>query len=145
MSPCMANGTLGSPCTATSYPGSIMWQALGTDSSNWHVIHYMQDGATPPTGINDGCDPATYTCFIMGESSGIIARVTNANLPNLNVAQWQYWTCPTLTEASICDGGTSGNWTSTFASASRAMFVVRNGNRSINLAEIFGVARAICG
>lgn len=133
------DGNPGSNCTDPSYPGSIMWPALGFDSSNWHIIHYMQDGATPPTGVNDGCDPSIYTCAMLGESSGIIGRVLNTNLPNLDVSQWQYWTCPTLTNGSICDGS-SGNWTSNINLASKAFFSVRDGNRSINLAEIFGIA-----
>lgn len=141
--PCNAAAAgVGNPCTATSYPGSIMWQGLSTSASNWKPIHYMQDGAVPPPGINDGCNPAIWSCFILGESEGSVARVKLTDLPSLDVTKFQYWTCPGLTDSpsSVCDGSNPNAWTSTFASRTPALFVTRGGTRSINLAEIFGVA-----
>ena len=44
----------------------------GTENWNW-VNYGYQDGGTAPTGINDGCDPATYTCFMLADGS--LARV----------------------------------------------------------------------
>jgi hypothetical protein len=82
----------GSPCTDASYPGSIMWPALPLALSQWEPVQYGQDGATPPSGINDGCDPALYTCFLSGEQEMTIARVLNTDLPSLDVTKWQYTT-----------------------------------------------------
>ena len=64
------------PCTNAAYldatHSSIMWQALPTTVDNWAWVNYAyQDGQTPPAGIGDGCDPATYTflCIKMGASA----------------------------------------------------------------------------
>ena len=95
-----ASGSAGNPCTDASYPGSIMWQALPFQLSQWEAVQYGQDGATPPAGINDGCDPAVYTCFMAGEQEATIARVLNTDLPALDVTKYQYYTCPAITDVT---------------------------------------------
>ena len=69
----------------------------------------------PPAGVNDGCDPALYTCFVAGEQEATIARVLNTDLPSLDVTKWQYYTCPAITQSYRCPGSDPANWTSNFA------------------------------
>src|SRR4030095_378017 len=72
---------------------SIMWKAMPYGTENWYWINYAyQDGAAPPAGVNDGCDPATYACFMLLDGS--IARVPNASI--MDVSAWRYYTCPTI-------------------------------------------------
>jgi hypothetical protein len=110
-----ASGGAGNPCTDASYPGSIMWPALPLKLYAWQVVQYGQDGATPPAGIKDGCDPALYTCFMGDPLEGTIARVLNTDLPSLDVTKWQYYTCPAITDTYRCPGSLASSWTSTFA------------------------------
>ncbi len=110
-----AAGGAGNACTDPSYPGSIMWGSMPLQASQWEVVQYGQDGATPPAGINDGCDPAKYTCFLSGEQDASVARVLNTDLPSLDVTKWQYYTCPAITDAYRCPGSDPANWTSNFA------------------------------
>ena len=114
---CGAASRSATPCTDASYPGSIMWPAMPLGLYNWQAVQYGQDGATPPSGINDGCDPATYTCFIGDPTTHIIARVLNTDLPSLDATKYQYYTCPAITDTYICPGSNSSSWTSTFANA----------------------------
>lgn len=110
-----AAGGSGNPCTDASYPESIMWPALPYALFAWQAIQYGQDGATPPAGVNDGCAPGLYTCFIGDPLEGAIARVLNTDLPSLDVSKWQYYTCPAITDTYRCPGSASSSWTSTFA------------------------------
>ena len=104
-----------SPCTDVSYPGSIMWPGLPNGLYAWQVVQYGQDGVTPPAGINDGCDPAIYTCFIGDPLEGSLARVRNTDLPSLDVRKWQYYTCRAITDTYRCPGSDPASWTSNFA------------------------------
>jgi hypothetical protein len=137
-----ASRASGSPCTAASYPGSIMWQSMPLDASHWSPIQYGQDGATPPVGITDGCDPATYVCFMSGEQEASIARVLRANLPHLNSTEWQYYTCPAITDSYRCPGNASGSWTSVFADRTQVANIksVTPETRSVLMNSLFGVA-----
>src|ERR1017187_4054996 len=63
----------------------------------WFNYGY-QDGQTPPSGVTDGCDPATYVCFFMIDGS--VARVPNASI--LDVSAWEY--------------SVGSTWTTTFSS-----------------------------
>jgi len=120
--PCGASAAgAGNPCTDTSYPGSILWPALGNSASQWVVVQYGQDGGTMPSTVTDGCDPSTYTCFFLGAQDSRIARVLNTDLPKLDVSLWQYYTCPGMTETYRCPGAQSGSWTSTLASGTQTL------------------------
>ena len=71
------------PCTNAAYldsnHSSIMWKAMPYGTENWNWVNYgYQDGGTAPTGINDGCDPAAYTCFMLADGS--LARVPNGSI-----------------------------------------------------------------
>jgi hypothetical protein len=112
---CAAASRAATACTDVSYPGSIMWPAMPAGVYAWQAVQYGQDGATPPAGINDGCDPAVYTCFIGDPTERTIARVLNTDLPSLDVTKWQYYTCPAITDTYVCPGSNPANWTSTFA------------------------------
>ena len=116
-----AAGGAGNPCTDASYPGSMMWPALpATSLYQWGAVEYGQDGTTLPSGVNDGCDPATYTCFL-GGPEGTLARVLNSDLPSLDVTKWQYYTCPAITDTYRCHGNIAGSWTSVFADRTQVM------------------------
>jgi hypothetical protein len=130
----------GNPCTDASYPGSIMWQSMPLDASHWSPVQYGQDGATPPGGITDGCDPATYVCFISGEQEASIARVLRTNLPHLKSTEWQYYTCPAITDSYRCPGSASGSWTSVFADRTQVAHIVSGGTDNIPMTSFFGVA-----
>ena len=103
------------PCTnagyLTSTHSSIMWKAMPYTAENWNWVNYgYQDGGTAPTGINDGCDPATYTCFML--SDGSLARTPNASI--MDSSAWTYYTCPEMTQNYRCAGSNPVNWTSAF-------------------------------
>ncbi len=115
-----ASGSIGATCTDASYAGSIMWPAAPSMLNAWNSVEYTRDGATPPGGINDGCDPAMYTCFVATPLEGTIARVLNTDLPSLDVTKWQYYTCPSITDTYRCPGSASSSWTSTFADRTRS-------------------------
>jgi hypothetical protein len=135
------NGNGGSPCTDASYPGSIMWPAMPLMASQWEPVQFGQDGATPPAGINDGCDPATYTCFLSGEQEMTVSRVLNTDLPSLDVTKWQYYTCPAITDTYRCPGSASSSWTSTFANrTSVARMLIPSNNKFGTWNGIFGIA-----
>ena len=125
-----------------TYPGTIMWQALPGTANDWIVIQYGQDGATPPSGITDGCDPATYTCLMMGGLEGTIGRVLNTDLPSLDVTKWQYYTCPAITDTYRCPGSASSSWTSTFADRTQvARFTAPSyGGSFVGMNEVFSIA-----
>ena len=76
-----AAGARGNPCTDPSYPGSIMWPKMPLAASQWEVVQYGQDGAPPPAGVNDGCDPALYTCFISGEQEATLRECSTPISP----------------------------------------------------------------
>ena len=135
-----ASGTSGSACTDVSYPGSIMWTALPLALSTWQVVQYGQDGATPPTGITDGCDPATYTCFMGGEQEGTLARVLNTDLPSLDVTKYQYYTCPAITDTYRCPGSASSSWTSTFANRTPVIYLNLGNQYGSLSSSFFGLA-----
>ena len=108
-----ASGTV--PCTDAGYGdathSSMMFKSLPFGTDNWLWINYMnQDGQAPPTGVNDGCDPATYVCFMLLDGS--VARTTNV----MDISAWQYYTCPTITMSYRCSGLAASSWTSTFSS-----------------------------
>ena len=115
-----ASGSTGAACADASYAGSIMWAGVLGQLGAWNSVEYAQDGATPPGGINDGCDPATYTCFVATPLEGTIARVLNTDLPSLDVTKWQYYTCPSITDTYRCPGSASSSWTSNFADRTRS-------------------------
>ena len=107
------------PCTNAGYldsaHSSIMWKALPLGTENWVWINYgYQDGQTPPTGVNDGCDPTAYTCFMLVPGEGSLARVANTD-SILDVSAWRYYTCPAITQNYRCPGSDPANWTATFA------------------------------
>ena len=69
-------------------------------AENWNWVNYgYQDGGTTPTGINDGCDPVTYTCFML--SDGSLARTPNASIMDISA-----WTCilPQIKQNYRCAG-----------------------------------------
>lgn len=138
------NNSIGSNCLAASYAGSIMWSAMPFEFSAWNAIQYGQDGATMPSGVLDGCDPNTYRCFFSGEQEMAIARVLITDLPNLNVANWQYYTCPNLSDSFRCSGLLSSSWTSTLANRSSTLYGVDPTRRSASYYSIhngiFGMA-----
>ena len=136
-----AAGAAGNPCTDPSYPGSIMWPKMSLAASQWEVVQYGQDGAAPPAGVNDGCDPALYTCFLPGEQEASVARVLNTDLPSLDVTKWQYYTCPAITQSYRCPGSDPANWTSNFADRTQvARLMIPFGSRYIAWNGFFGVA-----
>src|ERR1035438_4551416 len=98
----------GNPCTVASYPGSIMWPAMPKTFDQWIPVQYNQDGAIPPSGITDGCDPAIYTCFF-GVTEGTLARVLNTDLPSLDVTKYRYYTCPAISDTYRCPGSNSAS------------------------------------
>src|ERR1017187_4054997 len=46
----------------------------------WFNYGY-QDGQTPPSGVTDGCDPATYVCFFMDDGSTTATRMDRRPRP----------------------------------------------------------------
>jgi hypothetical protein len=130
---CGAAAGAGNPCTDTAYldtahggaHSSMMWKGLpGAPFNNlltWQAVQYGQDwgtnspSTTMPSGVNDGCDPTIYTCFISDPVERSLARVLNTDLPSLDVSKWQYYTCPAITDAYRCPGSAAGSWTSVFA------------------------------
>jgi hypothetical protein len=111
-------------CLNTGYldatHSSIMFHALPVTMDNWVWINYLtQDGAATPSGISDGCDPASYTCFI--GIDGSLARVPNAS-SILDVSAWRYYTCSTITQNYRCAGSDSANWTATLANRTPVIF-----------------------
>ncbi len=129
------------PCLNTAYldgtHSSIMWKQIDLDtaypsstngSENWVWVNFgNQDGQSPPAGAGpeSGCDPATYTCFMLMPGNGAIGRVPNASI--LDISAWQYYTCPTITQNSPCPGSDDNNWTSTFANRTSVVGVFRTG------------------
>jgi hypothetical protein len=117
-----------------------MWQAMPFAASQWEPVQYGQDGAMP-TGINDGCDPTTYTCFMAGEQEATIARVLNTDLPSLDVTKWQYYTCPAITDTYRCPGSASSSWTSTFANRTQvARMLIPTTSKYLPWNAVFGIA-----
>ena len=111
------------PCTNAAYldsaHSSIMWKAMPFGTENWYWINYgYQDGAAPPTGINDGCDPATYACFMLLDGS--VARVPNASI--MDISAWRYYTCPAITQNYRCPGSNAANWTANFGSRTPVVY-----------------------
>lgn len=117
-----ASSTSGSVCTDSTYFNAthpnMMWNGIGaTGAENWDVVDFAnQDGTSFPSGagVESGCDPATYTCFMLLPTDGSIARVPNASI--LDITAWRYYTCPTITMTYRCNPKDSANWTATFAS-----------------------------
>ena len=113
------------PCTNAAYldsaHSSVMWKAMRYGTENWNWVNYgYQDGGAAPSGINDGCDPATYTCFmLLGEGS--LARVPNASI--LDVSAWTYYTCPAITQNYRCPGSDPANWTPTYANRTPVLYL----------------------
>jgi hypothetical protein len=112
------------PCTNAAYldsnHSSIMWKALPYGTENWNWVNYgYQDGGTAPTGINDGCDPAAYTCFMLADGS--LARVPNGSI--MDVTAWKYYTCPSISQNSRCPGSNPANWTSSFAARTAVTYL----------------------
>ena len=91
-----------------------MWPAMPKTLDQWIPVQYNQDGAIPPSGITDGCDPTIYTCFF-GVTEGTLARVLNTDLPSLDVTKYRYYTCPAISDTYRCPGSDSASWTATFA------------------------------
>jgi hypothetical protein len=115
----------GTACLNAAYldsaHSSIMWKAISPSAGfeNWSWVNYgYQDGSSPPAGIDDGCDPSTYTCFYALDYT--LTRVPNASI--MDVSAWQYYTCPAITLSYRCRGSNSGNWTSTFADRTQLGF-----------------------
>lgn len=116
---------------------SMMWKQIDLDttypsntngSENWVWINFgTQDGAAYPSGAGpeSGCDPATYTCFMLMPGNGAVGRVPNASI--LDISAWQYYTCPRITQNSPCSGSDDNNWTSTFASRTPVIGIFRTG------------------
>jgi hypothetical protein len=113
----------GAACTNTGYldssHSSLMWKALPSSAGEtFQWVNYgYQDGQTSPAGINDGCDPAVYTCFM--RQDGTIARVPNAAI--LDISAWRYYTCPAIAQSYRCSGSDSSSWTATFADRTPVM------------------------
>ena len=109
------------PCTNAAYidstHSSMMWKALPMGTENWLWVNYgYQDGQTPPSGVTDGCDPATYVCFFMIDGS--VARVPNASI--LDVSAWEYsvgstWTTTFSSRVPVLAATYAGSATNTFA------------------------------
>ena len=116
-----ANGSAGSACTDSTYAASIMWPAVTGNMVAWQAVQYGQDwgGASPtttmPPGVDDGCDPTTYTCFIGDPLDRSLMRVLNSDLPLLDKSKYQYYTCPAITDTYRCPGNAPASWTSTYA------------------------------
>ncbi len=122
--PVCGAASAGAACTDTGYldvtHSSIMFKQLPLGVENWSAINYAyQDGGTAPTGINDGCDPTAYTCFMLtpGSKLGRVAIADNI----LDVSKWTYYACPTATQTYRCPGSDSGNWSATFANATETV------------------------
>jgi hypothetical protein len=117
-----AAGGAANPCTDTAYldiaHSSMMWKGLPLLLSAWQPVEYGQDGSSLPT-VNDGCNPATYTCFTGGEAEGTIARVPNASI--MDISTWQYYTCPAITDTYRCPGSDPASWTSTLADRTQVL------------------------
>src|SRR5260370_31027086 len=90
------------PCSDPQYTDSshsaMMWKAMLGESWDW-INYGFRDGQTPPTGVNDGCDPATYVCFFRAVT-GEVARVPIAGI--LDISAWEYFTCPSITVTYRC-------------------------------------------
>lgn len=130
-------------CTNAGYTdashSSILFKGFPYGTENWYWVNYgVQDGAATPTGINDGCDPASYACFISYDGS--VARVP---LPGTNImdrSQWRFYTCSTITQNTRCDPSNSANWTATFANRTAThYFSWYLGPFEENFTQLFGV------
>jgi len=103
------NSSPGSTCLSPSYAGSIMWPSVPANSANvsldnWYAYQYGQDGSLP-VDVGGPCDPNTYVCFMLADSS--FARVLRTDLPSLDVTKWQY--------VSALDSHFNPTFTSVFA------------------------------
>lgn len=111
-----------SACANTAYlastHSSVMWKAGPSTLVTWTPIMYGQDGSMP-TGITDGCDPATYVCFTGGEAEGTLARVPVGSIQEISA--WQYYTCPTITDSTVCPGGDPASWSSNITDRTQVM------------------------
>ena len=115
-------------CTNAAYldsaHSSIMWKAMPVKTENWMQVNYgYQDGQTPQSGVTDGCDPATYTCFFMIDGS--VARVPNASI--MDTSTWAY------------SSSTPGTWTSTFSSRVPVVYLTYPGPLQVFTPVISGV------
>ncbi len=127
-----ASAASGATCSGPSYTVGMMWRGVGAttgdtrlisgDLNGWQAVQYGQDWGTGspsdtmPSGVTDGCDPLLYTCFIGDPLDRSLMRVLNSDLPSLDITKFQYYTCPSITDAFQCDGADSASWSSTFAS-----------------------------
>jgi len=103
----------------------MMWKNFTAETFVW-VNYGNQDGRPYPTGINDGCDPAQYTCFMLMSASGKLARVPNAS-SILDISAWRYYTCPAITMNYRCPGTDPASWTSDLATATSVMYQTYSG------------------
>ena len=106
-----------SPTAGSCGSRSIYRNSADSGAENWAWINFgNQDGQAFPAGAGaeSGCDPATYTCFMLLPGDGSVGRVPNGQI--LDISQWQYYSCPALTQSYRCDPKDNANWTSTFSS-----------------------------
>ncbi len=121
------------PCTATDYVdathSSVMWQPVNSKSGvdtgveNWIIVDFANQDCTPfpscanlpaNVGVESGCDPSLYNCFMGLPGEGSVGRVPVGS-SILDITAWQYYTCPTITLQFRCDPKDNANWTSTYA------------------------------
>ena len=121
------------PCLNAAYNdathSSVMWKGYSGDGSlarEWFMIHYGREGSYPTdSGVTDGCDPNTYSCFCDVMGDGACARVANADV--MDPAAWQYYTCPAVTSTYRCPGSASSSWTHTYADRTRVFELLPGG------------------
>ncbi|MEO8596822.1 MAG: hypothetical protein ABI759_26115 [Candidatus Solibacter sp.] len=127
--PLCAAPTSTSSCTDPGFldsaHSSMMWKNFTAETFVW-VNYGNQDGKPYPAGIDDGCDPAEYTCFMYMSASGKLARVPNSS-SILDISAWQYYTCPAMTMSYRCGGTDPASWTSDLANATPVMYQTFSG------------------
>lgn len=127
-----ANGALPAGPGDASYPATIMWQSSGSTpnrAGSVQAVQMAQDYSMNYPAIvaaNAACDPNVWVCFLVQQGNNdatgkmYIARVSKANMPHLNPAEWVWY-----------QGGEdsdSGNWLAgtTGLAAAKAVANVNN-------------------
>ncbi|MBV9404113.1 MAG: Ig-like domain repeat protein, partial [Acidobacteriaceae bacterium] len=112
-------------------PAQIMGNITPDPLSYPQIIQYCQDNANCPATDNNGT--YTYVTWMDAQVTPpkiILSRVTTANLPALNLSQYQYYTGG--------DGSQDSNWSSNVSSAATLAFGNMHGRYAPNIVYLPG-------